>query len=44
VGGMDGFCGHFDHYDPYTPMVALKSKIHPTMASAEIKYFWKEPF
>jgi hypothetical protein len=38
MGGKGGFCPHFNAYDLYTSIVTLKSKIHPTMASAEFKY------
>jgi hypothetical protein len=44
VSGKDGFWGHLDDHDPYTFMVALKSKIHPWMASAEFEYLFAGPF
>jgi hypothetical protein len=38
VSGNNGFCGQLDDRDSYASVVTLKSKIHPTMASAEFKY------
>jgi hypothetical protein len=38
VSDKGGFGLYLDAYDPCTSDVALKSKIHPTTASAEFKY------